>query len=146
MVLQGRARRVAFSVSAFLLLGWAQGRWAMHPYRDNLTADVRAQSLSAEMLPLLLFFSVLVALAALPRRPGWPWQTALSSGIALLGWFWVDLCLYDSRVASWSTYTTAELALEVAWQSWLPLLLATLLYWAGAGLLRWRANNDSRLV
>lgn len=146
MVLQGRARRVAFSVSAFLLLGWAQGLWAMHPYRDNLTADVRAQSLSAEMLPLLLFFSVLIALAAFPRGPGWPWQTTLSSGIALLGWFWVDLCLYDSRVASWSTYTTAELALEVAWQSWLPLLLATLLYWAGGVLLRWRANNDSRLV
>ncbi|WP_448679219.1 hypothetical protein [Pseudomonas nicosulfuronedens] len=144
-----RVGRMAVSVAVFLLLGWAQGLWALHPYRDNPAADLRSIGLSGEMLPLLLFWALFVAVLAWGRwfTPGW--RALLSSALALLGWFWVDLCLYDSRVASWSTYTLAELAMEVAVVCGWPLLLATLLNllnllaWSLPGL---RSRHDSNLV
>ncbi|MBB4865247.1 hypothetical protein HNP46_004127 [Pseudomonas nitritireducens] len=139
-------RRLLTSVAGFLLLGWGQGLWALHPYRDNLTADVRSISLSQEMAPLLLFWALWIALAAWPRWAATLRGGVLSSGVALLGWFWVDLCLYDSRVASWSTYTLAELAAEVAFICAWPLLCAVLAYGGGWALAAWRKTDDPQLV
>lgn len=139
-------KRMLASVAGFLLLGWGQGLWALHPYRENLTADVQSIGLWREMTPLLLFWALWVALAAWPNRAAACWQVALSSGVALLGWFWVDLCVYDSRVASWSTYSLAELAAEVAQVCGWPLLLAVLAYGGGWALVARRKIDDPKLV
>ncbi|MFJ3262448.1 hypothetical protein ACIPK7_19540 [Pseudomonas sp. NPDC086581] len=139
-------KRMLASVAGFLLLGWGQGLWALHPYRDNPTADLQAIGLWQEMTPLLLFWALWVALAAWLQRAAAGWRGAFSSGVALLGWFWVDVCLYDSRVASWSTYTFAELAAEVALVCGVPLLLAVVAYGGGWALAAQRKTDDPKLV
>ncbi|MFS2124463.1 hypothetical protein [Pseudomonas sp. Pseusp97] len=139
-------KRMLACVAGFLLLGWGQGLWALHAYRENPTADMRSISLWQEMTPLLFFWALWVALAAWPRRATAGWRGALSSGVALLGWFWADVCLYDSRVASWSTYSLAELAVEVALVCGGPLLVAVVLYGGGWALAARRKTDDPKLV
>ncbi len=141
-----RVGRVAASTLGFLALGWLQGFWALRAYGENLPADMADRSISAEMMPLLLFWAVFIGLLVWPMSWRRGWRVGLSSGFALVGWFWVDLCVYDSRVASWSTYTLAELALEVAELCHRPLLLAAAFYLGGWGLLAWRKTRDQKLV
>ncbi|QJP11575.1 hypothetical protein [Pseudomonas multiresinivorans] len=146
MTLKGRTGRAAAGMAGFLLLGWGQALWGLHAYRDNLPADLRDVGLSGEMLPLLLVWAPLIALLAWVRWFTPTWRALLSSAAGLVGWFWIDLCLYDSRVASWSTYTLAELAMEVAVVCVWPLSLATLLNLLAWSLPSLRKRHDPNLV
>lgn len=144
--MKGRIWRTTASVIGFLALGWLQGIWALQAYGKNPPADLAARSMSAEMAPLLLSCALFIGLLAWPRRIRPGWRAGLSSAFSVTAWFWVDLCVYDSRVASWSTYTFTELAREVAGLCLGPLTLAAVAYLGAWGLLAWRKQHDQKLV
>ncbi|WP_193452682.1 hypothetical protein [Pseudomonas nitroreducens] len=133
-------------MTGFLLLGWGQASWGLNSYRDTLPADMRDVGLTGEMLPLLLVWVPLIAVLARARWIAPTWRASLSSLAFLAGWFWVDLCLYESRVAGWSTYTLAELVMEVAVVCAWPLSLATLLNLLAWSLPSLRTRHDPNLV
>lgn len=102
-----------------------QGLWALAPFASNLPSDMGHYSLAEELLVHALVLIPFLLLARwLGKRITYRLlRVTLATVLAMLAWYLVDISVFDNRVASWSTYTSLEMAIEVLGYAALPVMV-----------------------
>lgn len=117
----------ALAASLLFIIGTLlQGLWALAPFASNPPSDMGRYSLAEELLvhALLLIPFLLLARWLGKRITYRLLRVALATLLAMLAWYLVDISVFDNRVASWSTYTSLEMAIEVLVYAVLPVMVA----------------------
>lgn len=117
----------ALAASLLFIIGTLlQGLWALAPFARNPPSDMGRYSLAEELLvhALLLIPFLLLARWLGKRITHRLLRVALATLLAMLAWYLVDISIFDNRVASWSTYTSLEMAIEVLGYAVLPVMVA----------------------
>ncbi|MDR0228794.1 MAG: hypothetical protein LBI72_07000 [Flavobacteriaceae bacterium] len=122
-------RRFLLHSGVFAILAISQAILSMYPFKEELACDL-ATGFYQEVLLLTLIISlpyliVYLLFTQVKRLKNYSFFLYI---LGVLLWFFQNLSIFESRVACWSTFTTSEAINYTLSYSFIPILIATVVF------------------
>ncbi|MBN1501630.1 MAG: hypothetical protein JW982_15840 [Spirochaetes bacterium] len=117
----------------------AQAMWSMYDLRNRISSDMDGLPLLTELLVFSWIIPAVFLIPVMRFSFKFKWNIIPSSVVivAFLSAYWIylDYAIFDSRAASWSTYSRSEIIFHITGKSIIPVTVSGFFMLAAAAFI-----------